>query len=187
MLYNERRNPLPDLTMKTLIVLLALFSISLPLAAQPIYKIVDEDGNITYTDQKPADDAEPMNLPEINVMQGEAAEIPIPQPSDGEDSPALNFRIVSPQNEERIFADGDTLSVTLGSDVQIPPTAQVVIFVNDVAQPPIQRMTASFESMDPGQHSLRAELQTAAGRVLASTETVSFFMGQSARLNPASR
>ncbi|TVQ30972.1 MAG: DUF4124 domain-containing protein [Wenzhouxiangella sp.] len=173
-----------DIPMKTLMTLLALCLISMPLAAQPIYKIVDEHGNITYTDQKPSDNAEPMRLPEINVVQGEEAEIPIPEASERDDAPAMNFRIVSPDDQEHIFSAEDTLTVTLDSDIQIPPTAQIVIFINDTAQPPIHSMSADFQSMEPGENTVRAELQTAAGRVLATTDAVTFYMGQTARLNP---
>lgn len=170
--------------MKTLMTLLALCLISMPLAAQPIYKIVDEHGNITYTDQKPSDNAEPMRLPEINVVQGEEAEIPIPEASERDDAPAMNFRIVSPGDQEHIFSAEDTLTVSLDSDIQIPPTAQIVIFINDTAQPPIHSMSADFQSMEPGENTVRAELQTAAGRVLATTDAVTFYMGETARLNP---
>ena len=58
-----------DLTMKlmthkTLFTLLVAFSLAImvsPLAAQ-VYKIVDKDGNVTYTDKPPEDDAKPMDL-----------------------------------------------------------------------------------------------------------------------------
>ncbi len=167
--------------MRILIVLLALLFISLPLAAQPIYKIVDEHGNVTYTDQKPSDDARPMNLPEINVMGEDAEPMPVPEAEASAQAPGLNFRILSPENNARIFTESDTLEVDLGSDIQIPPTAVIILYVNDLEQAPIQTMNPSISAIEPGENSLRAELQTASGRVLAETETVTFTIEQNAR------
>ncbi len=161
--------------MRYLIILFALLVISLPLAAQPIYKVVDEHGNVTYTDQKPSDDARPMDLPEINVLGSDTDDVAVVEPDQALDSPGLNFRILSPENEERIITDGDTVGISLGSDIQIPPTAMIVLYVNEIAQAPIQSMDAQIESLDPGEHSFRAELQTSSGRVLAETETITFF------------
>lgn len=181
MLYNRASDLLLDLAMRHLIVLLALLVITLPLAAQPIYKIVDEHGNVTYTDQQPSDDARPINLPDINVMRGDAEEIPVPEAATSEESPGLNFRILSPENNARIFTESDTLDVDLGSDIQIPPTAQIILYVNNVEQAPIQTMNTRISAIEPGENSLRAELQTATGRVLAETDTVTFTMEPNAR------
>ena len=43
-----------------------------PLAAQSggeIYKVVDEHGNVTYTDQRPSEGAVPMDLPPLSVVE----------------------------------------------------------------------------------------------------------------------
>ena len=49
-------------------VLLALW-LPLTLAAQgEIYKVVDKDGNVTFTDQRPSDTAQPMDLPPLSVI-----------------------------------------------------------------------------------------------------------------------
>ncbi|MCC5865728.1 MAG: DUF4124 domain-containing protein [Wenzhouxiangella sp.] len=174
--------------MRTLLLLLALCLLSLPLAAQPIYKVVDEDGNVTYTDQKPSEDAEPMDLPRLNVLDGGSpAAVPMAPASPARDrdgSSQMDFRIVSPEHEEHIFGTGNTLHVRLSSSIDIPSTAQIVIYINGEAQSPVRSLNASFEEIDRGEHTLRAELQTSAGRVLASTDTITFYMRQASRLHP---
>ena len=50
-----------------------------PLAAQStgeIYKVVDEDGNVTFTDQRPSAQAQPMDLPPLSVIETD-----IPEPA----------------------------------------------------------------------------------------------------------
>ena len=34
-----------------------------------IYKVVDKDGNVTFTDQRPGAEAEPMDLPPLSVIE----------------------------------------------------------------------------------------------------------------------
>ena len=46
--------------------------LSFQLAAQAVYKTVDEEGNVIYTDQPPEEDAKPMEMPEISVVKTEA-------------------------------------------------------------------------------------------------------------------
>ena len=41
-----------------------------------IYKIVDEDGNVTFTDQVPSDGTAPMALPELSVIKSDYAIAP---------------------------------------------------------------------------------------------------------------
>ena len=51
----------------------------IPLAAEAegeIYKIVNPDGSVTFTDQRPAPGAEPLNLPPLSVVE---TEIPVPE------------------------------------------------------------------------------------------------------------
>ena len=43
-----------------------------------IYKVVDEDGNVTFTDQKPSSNAEPVDLPPLSVIK---TDTPPPSPS----------------------------------------------------------------------------------------------------------
>lgn len=161
-----------------------LIMISALAHAQPIYKVVDENGNVTYTDQRPSDDAAPMELPELNVLDSRTPPPTVSTAPDEVEAEPLRLSFSSPQNEENIFGTGNTLSVELESSVEIPPTALVVLYLDGQAQDPIQSMSHTFDFIARGEHTLRAELQTRAGRVLAETETITFYMRQASRLNP---
>ena len=58
---------------KGLIIALAFcLVLPAPLAAQSsgeIYKVVDEHGNVTFTDQRPSSGAQPMDLPPLSVIE----------------------------------------------------------------------------------------------------------------------
>jgi hypothetical protein len=152
--------------------LLALLCLAGPLSAQQIYKVVDEHGNVTYTDQKPSNDAEPMALPQLSVLEGErAAEQVIDTPAE-ENAERLRFYIVSPAPDADVLSDDGTLAVELDSNIAIPPTAQIVLYIDGIAQAPTFGSRIVVEGIDEGEHSLRAELQTASGRMLAISDEI---------------
>ena len=158
--------------MKTLALLL-LTCLAFSLSAQPIYKVVDEEGNVTYTDQKPDDAVEVVDLPDINVVDLGEDEVPVEIESEPtEPREHMEFAITSPAADEEL--DSDAVTIMIDSSIDLPPTTMVVVYLNDIAQPPIQSLAARYDGIGGGEHSLRAELQTQSGRVLAKTDTVNF-------------
>ncbi|MFW5816265.1 MAG: hypothetical protein ACOCVP_05360, partial [Wenzhouxiangella sp.] len=69
-------------------------------------------------------------------------------------------------------ADG-RIDIRLDSNLDIPPAAQLVIYLNGQPQPPIRTLELSLTDLAPGDYRLHAELQTPSGRKLAETEAVS--------------
>jgi hypothetical protein len=153
--------------------LLVLSIIAAPLAAQEIYRVVDEHGNVTYTDQKPDDDADPVNLPEINVLGEDDDPLPVDEP-ETEVAEPLRFTITSP-TEGEVFSElaGD-VRVEMEINLEVPPTTQIVIFLNGQPQEPVRSLDVTLEQLPPGDYHMRAELQTPGGRKMATTETVHF-------------
>lgn len=161
-----------------------------PAAAQEIYRVVDEDGNVTYTDRKPDDGSAPLDLPELSVVEPgelgnvEVAGVPDQPRRDRERAPELTFRITSPSQEETIWNTAMELPVQMQLEIELPPGAQIVLFLDGQPQPPVQSTSITLEGVERGPHNLRAELQTSSGRVLATTEPVTFFMRQQSALHP---
>ena len=75
------------MTHKTFLLILVAFSLAImvsPLMAQ-VYKTVDKDGNVTYTDQPPPDGSKPSKLAPISVIEAPTYEkAPDPAKADGE-------------------------------------------------------------------------------------------------------
>lgn len=167
------------------IVLITLLA-SPTVLAQPIYKIVDEYGNVTYTDQKPSDEAEPMELPGLNVLDGDAVPEPVlaPEPRGAPVEAAMTFEIVSPVSGETVWTDGSSVTVQLASSIDLPPGALVAVVVDGVAQEPVNGLAVRLGGLDPGEHRIHAVLRTAAGRVLSETEPVSFTLRQASGSYP---
>ena len=153
--------------------LLVLSIIAAPLAAQEIYRVVDEHGNVTYTDQKPDDDADPVNLPEINVLGEDDDPLPVDEP-ETEVAEPLRFTITSPTEGEVFSEAAGDVRVKMEINLEVPPTTQIVIFLNGQPQEPVRSLDVTLEQLPPGDYHMRAELQTPGGRKMATTETVHF-------------
>lgn len=165
--------------------LLVLLLVAAPLAVGQIYKTYDEDGNVVYTDRRPDHDHQPMELPEISVIEAEEIVLP-PMPERQERRerpPELDFRIVSPQPDEHLWGTGGTAPVELSSNLDLPEDARIVLVVNGEPQAPINTLSTTITDLPRGEYTLVAEMQTAGGRVVARTDPVTFYMRQASALH----
>jgi hypothetical protein len=156
-----------------------------------IYKIVDEQGNVTYTDQAPSDGSEPMKLPELPVVQTVPVEpAPGPGTAEGEGEPAgqeptprelrrmyRDFRVTRPAQEETFWGTGNTVVVSWASSMPLLPDMSVQLFVDGEPQRVTQETMIAL-TLDRGEHRVHAELRDARGRRLVTTEPVTFFVKQ---------
>lgn len=155
-------------------LLAGFWLISSCLAAQPIYRVVDENGNVIYTDQKPTDEAEPLQLPDLSVISQTAPLVDTlieNEPSSPSVEP-FRMRIAEPANGSLISSPEGRIDVRLESNLDIPPAAQLVVFVNDQPQAPVRELELSLTNLPPGRHQLQAQLQSPSGRKLAESEAV---------------
>lgn len=179
--------------------LLPIIALLIPLAAcaeGEIYKVVDENGNVTYTDQRPADGAEPMDLPELSVVRTETPEpLPAAPGADqgeqaGKPTPRelrrqlSDFRILQPQPEETFWGTGNQVTVAWGSSQAIPEGMAARLYVDGQAReaPASGSVTLTLER---GEHQVYVELLDERKRRIVTTDTVTFFVKQhSALFNP---
>lgn len=181
---------------KTLFPLVLMFLPLLAAAQGEIYKIVDKDGNVTFTDQRPSSDAQPMDLPELSVIE---TDIDVPEPADagadsemaGEQAPLTprelrrkyrDFRIISPQQEETFWGTENSVVVSWGSSQPIDENLSVLLFVNGESQP-VPGSGSVTLTLDRGEHQVFAELRDERNRRLVVTDKVTFFIQQASALN----
>jgi len=166
-----------------LVIPLSLF------AAGEIYRVVDKDGNVIYTDERPSDGAQPMDLPPLSVIE---SDIQVPAPEDQSASAAetakaptlrdlrrqfADFRIMQPQNEETFWGTANTVVVAWGTSQAVPEELSARLYVDGTPQdvPPSGSVTLT---LDRGEHQVYAELVDARGRQIVATATVTFFVKQ---------
>jgi len=158
--------------------------------AQPIYKSVDEHGNVTYTDQPPADGSAPIDLPELSVVESadlgnlEAARRAAAQAPENDEpqQPAEivvpEIRIASPSEEETIVNTGYVLPVRVAVNGEIPPGAQFVYAIDGEVRLTSPNPSVAIDEVFRGEHTLQVQLRSAEGQPLAQTQPVRFFMRQ---------
>ncbi|MBT8046874.1 MAG: DUF4124 domain-containing protein [Xanthomonadales bacterium] len=173
------------------LALLTLILLPLALFAQgEIYKVVDENGNVTFTDQRPASGAQPMDLPPLSVietdmqtpdetaqsMQSAAAEAKPPTPRELRRQ-FRDFRITRPLQEETFWGTANAVVVTWGSSEPIPPSMSVLLYVDGTPQeaPAAGGVTLT---LDRGEHRVYAELRDERKRRIVTTDPVTFFVKQ---------
>ena len=179
-------------------ILVSLAFMLLPLCAAAegeVYKIVDKDGNVTFTDQRPSSDAEPMTLPELSVIE---TDIPVTDAgSAGTDAESAepapltprelrrkyrDFSITSPLQEETFWGTENSVVVSWGSSEPIDENMSVLLFVNGESRPVAGNGSVTL-TLDRGEHQVFAELRDERNRRLVVTDKVTFFVKQASALN----
>jgi hypothetical protein len=161
-----------------------LLSVSAAWAAD-IWKVVDEDGNVTYTDQPPKDGSKPMDLPELSIIETDVESLQTPADEEGVKEPTTgdlrksyrDFQITRPLSEETFWGTANTVVVTWGSGTPFTPDLNVRVFIDGKAR--VTPATGSVSlALDRGEHKVIAELRDASNRRIVRTESVTFYIKQ---------
>jgi len=159
------------------------FAVS-PLTAQ-VYKTVDKDGNVTYTDTPPPDGSQPIDLRPISVIEAPIYETGSKQTVEGEEKEIplrelrknyKDFAIVSPQQEESIWHPETPIMVTWNTKFQLQDGMMMTLFVDGVQKESTTVRSIPVSDLERGEHTLRAELRDAKNRKVASADPITFFV-----------
>ncbi len=184
----------------TLITLLLAFTAS-PLMAE-VYKTVDKDGNVTYTDKPPSDGSGPMELPGLSVIekpeyQKTARESEAEAIANGTQTvPAKkslrqlqndfkDFAIVSPQQEESVWRPDGPVTIAWSTGSQVLEGMKVTVTLDGKRLATTTDRMVLVPNMERGEHTVTAELTDARNRRVASAEPVTFFIRQPGLYNRA--
>jgi hypothetical protein len=175
---------------------IALAVVALPLAAQ-VYKVVDKDGNVTYTDQAPMDGSKPVELRPISVIEAptyeKAPETTKDGDAEGEKEMSLSylrknfkdFAIVSPQQEESVWRPDGPIPIAWSTQYALQEGMQVIIYLDGKRHTATTQQMIAVPNMDRGEHTVKAELRDAKNRIIATAEPVVFFVRQPGLYNRA--
>ncbi len=163
------------LSAKLLAITLGLGSLN---TSAEVYKVVDQDGNITYTDQ-PAATATLQKLPPLNPMPGS-----IPPLGDSElvgptedESPLFsgysNAVIVSPENDSVIPHHQVSIIIQLALSPQLQAGHWVQYWFDGAAQgQPVAAMAYQLDNIERGTHILSASIFDDQGKLVISTPAI---------------
>jgi hypothetical protein len=170
----------------TLVSLLASLAV-----AGTVYKWVDENGVVHYSDQ-PHSEAKKVEVPPVQTYKGEASvpatpAAPAAPPASAQ--PAGDYQgcaIAQPTNDQT-FTNIDSLSIVVRTDPGLRAGDQVFLMLDGQ---PLNggKPTGSQFTLSPvgrGTHSVQAVVRNSQGGVLCQTPGVTFNVHQPSILNPA--
>ena len=129
----------------TCMVIALLLLVLTPLAGlAEIYRVVDEDGNVTYTDQPPGDGSQPLDLPELSVIETEKPAQPVEPPAAEQEDEAKtlrelrkmyrDFKVIQPLAEETFWGTANSVTVSWGGSAPLQEGVTAVLYVDGVPQ-----------------------------------------------------
>lgn len=166
----------------TLVVLLLLALSAVPTVfGEALYKWVDEQGNVHYSD-KPQPGATRLHLPKPTTYAapGTATRNAIPNqaaPSNEQSQSSqivTRFEIASPAPEQT-FWNIQSVTVTLAVQPGLQQGDTVTITLDDMSKGPGTSTSVTFDNVDRGAHTVHATLQQASGGAMVA-KPVTFYI-----------
>ena len=171
------------------LALLLIFSMSA--AATELWRWVDENGVIHYSD-RPHPGAERIELQQVQSFTPperparDARREDSSQSRDEAGAAYTGLRIVSPGEEETLWNIGGEMSVELALQpaLRAGHTLRVHLDGDRVVELPSGQTRVTLDEVYRGEHRLRASVVDGQGRELASSDPVVFFVQQASIQNP---
>ena len=173
--------------MKQLFLVLCVALASSAVQAQKVYKIIQPDGTVEFTDAPPPDvPAQQIEIPPLNTSNQLAP------PSDSATQSATGakgyseFRITHPANGEAIRDNAGNVNVDLSLEPSLRTGDKIELYLDGQSIGGGKDTGITLADMDRGSHSIKAVVKNAAGQVVARSNSVTFTLQRrSAILQPA--
>ena len=158
-----------------------------------VYKTVDEDGNVSYTDRAPGDGTKPMDLPPLSIVeapeyQKTARETAASAAASGEAEAEIplktlrrtyrDFAIISPINEESVWHPEQAVPIAWSVANPLEAGMTVTLYVDGNKQAATTQPIIPVAGLERGAHTITAELKDANNRKIATAQAVTFFIKQ---------
>jgi len=173
--------------MRTLILmLLAVSSIAV---ADEVYRWVDKDGQVHYSD-RPHEGAEIIRLEEAQTFSMPAAQSSQRTQDKQEEKKAADLyssvAIVSPGTDEVLWGTGGIVKTSVSVQPQLRRGHKLVIYLDNKA---VARLTGNQRNTEltdvfRGEHTLHSEVVDGTGSVVAKSDTIPFTVKQTSIQNP---
>lgn len=173
------------------ILILAGLAVSLAAASQEIYRWVDKNGVVHFSDQPGAPNAELITVLEPNVSDAQEAEpasaavASRSEPQEPEVAPYDSLSIVSPTPDQVFFGADAVVTATAELGGTLRPDHSVVFFLNGNRHE-ASGFSADFSNLARGSYFLRASILDQAGRPVITSQQISFHVRQPSINSPQS-
>ncbi len=156
------------------------------MAADPTYRIVHPDGSVEFTDE-PRPGAEEFTIPETQTFSPPPQHRFQPEAESAAKRASLGydtFEISAPNPEETVRDARGNVLVAVRLHPELEADHQVVIVVDGEVRASGRTDTYRLTGIPRGAHTVSAQVRNAAGRVITSTQPITFYMHQPSALFP---
>lgn len=173
--------------MRYLALALAAALLSPLAASQEIYRWVDKNGVVHYSDQ-PGPGAERVTITGTAARPPAPAETPALYQSDRRQSPAAaptvrSIAITSPAMDEAFFGTDANVSVAIALDGELRPGHEVALFL-DGRRVPTAGLSTTLTGVGRGTHFLRAAVLDESGSAVITSQQIAFHVQQASIATP---
>ena len=158
-------------------------------AQAKLYKWVDEAGEVHYSDAPPAKNSKPLDLPPLQTTPAVKYK---PKKKVEEQKPETDtykykkFSINSPKNDATIRNNAGNMTISL--EIDPPLNTKKNHYINILLDDHIKikkskSLSTALNFIDRGTHTIKAELRNASGKLLKSSNTITFHMHRFSKLH----
>jgi len=159
-------------------------------AQAEMYKWVDEEGNVSYSDQPQHKDARKLdNLSDntIPAVKIPSRTQPAPAAADKPETRYSLLQITSPEDDQAIRSNPGNVSVSLSSQpaLNVAQGHSISLLLDN--QPVHENITtnqATLQNVDRGTHQLSAIIKNKQGKTLKQSDTITFHLLRHSILHP---
>jgi hypothetical protein len=171
----------------TLLTLLLMLPLALP--AAEVFRWVDEDGVIHYSD-RPRDGAERIELRDAQTFAAPPMRTRTPTPTGGDAATASVYEtleIVRPAQEEVLWNIEGQLEVSMRLQPGLEQGHSIELYLDDrrIEELAPRSLQARLSEVFRGAHTLRAQIRDSSGTVLIQSEPRTFVVQQTSVQNPS--
>lgn len=155
--------------MTRLLILLLLCAPAMA-AEDKVYRYVDADGVVHYTDKPPSKDAQPAQLPKLQRITPDT--LPATTATPKAAPTRFQVSITSPAPEQTFRDHSQTLNVSASVQPALPSGYSLIYYLNGEPQPSLGGLSAQFGPIYRGSHTVVAALMGPNGKEVARSAAV---------------
>lgn len=177
--------------MRHLLLVIGLLALCSGVAnAQSVYKTVDEEGRVSYSDKPPANrdaesDEDKAELPPVNAIPEQAIERRGEPSQRNRDTQTPNYQvsIISPTPETSVPPGQRDLSIVAALDQSLEPEHELVYYMDGERLAQTRERQFLVQEIYRGSHIITVQVVDADDRVLARSEPVTVHVHRPSVIN----
>jgi len=158
-----------------------------------MYKWVDEEGNVTFSDQPPYKGAEQLDLPDLSTVGRTRAAPQQTEPVEDEKKEVTKYtelKITSPANDATIRDNSGNFSISFSVKPPLDTDFEHTFSVSldgKVVKKNLTSSSASFSNIDRGTHNISVSVKNKSGKTLRKSKPVTIHLHRHSALRKQPR